>query len=616
MKFKKSVIVLSLITLLTGCGNNSDKESSVEGTTTIKFLVDGNSTSSPAWKELVEAYNNGQGKTDKVKVVIDKITKGSSENCKNEFIKSSNYANNVVCVSEKVFHTYAIQKDSKKCPNGYFLDLTKYAEADEDYKNNKISSTAKNWMKMTYSTDLSSKKHIVGPNENVLGVPYAADPQMTYYNKNALEQEKVNIISVSEEDLASFNEKNNASYLPHGYAEYKVAPQEGLVASTNLAGETVYKVFNRLIPMNWEETRYVFKMFTKSYNSSSLTNYGFISEYWFNYGWSVGGDCMGFNGTDYDFTLVDKSANYLVTKDGVNVNGSTYNKGDIVRYEDKVNQNNITNIDGLHAIASQYDAVKQYVSLQVKTNTLVDNDNSYGYGIADPDVGSAQNAIKSDQVAFIRSDYDALSEITSGSNGSKLELCVPEQYRVYKNGSTYQKDGNNGFANEYLKVIGETYDGVTYTGELETENGTPIVGKKTDCGYFYSLVVPACSDPDKYQASWDFISWVSSTEGQNYIAKTGNVMPLDSDVLKSDAFLNQTFNNRSLDLKTFANAANDLSMGDWGYFESGEWVTRWANNFNQKVRYGIQTLSDFESQNSSVAKEDLNGMKIIIKGIR
>ncbi len=617
MNIKKSVIILSLLTLLTGCGGNSDnQDSSSSGTTTIKFLVDGNSTSSPAWKELVEAYNNGQGKVDKVKVNIDKITKGSSENCKNEFIKSSNYADNVVCVSEKVFHTYAIQKDSKKCPNGYFLDLTKYAEADSDYKNNKISSTAKNWLKMTYSTDLSSKKHVVGPNENVLGVPYAADPQMTYYNKNALEQEKVNIISVSEENLAAYNEKNNSSYLPHGYAEYKVAPQEGLTASTNLAGETVYKVFNRLIPMNWEETRYVFKMFTKSYNSSSLTNYGFISEYWFNYGWSVGGDCMGYNGTDYDFTLTDKSANYLVTKDGVTVNGNTYNKGDIVRYEDKVNQNNITNIDGLHAIASQYDAVKEYVSLQVKTNALVDNDNSYGYGIADPDVGSAQNAIKSDQVAFIRSDYNSLSEITSGSNGSKLELCVPEQYRVYKGGSTYQKDGNNGFGNEYLKVIGESYDGTTYTGELEEENGTPIVGKKTDCGYFYSLVVPACSDPNKYQASWDFISWVASTEGQSYIAKTSNVMPLDSDVLKSDAFLNQTFNNRSLDLNTFASVANDLSMGDWGYFESGEWVTRWANNFNQKVRYGTQTLTDFESQNSSVAKEDLNGMKIIIKGIR
>lgn len=618
MKFKKSVIILSLITLLTSCGSSAgdDKSSGSSGsTTTIKFLVDGNSTSSPAWKELVEAYNNGQGQIDKVKVVIDKITKGSSENCKNEFIKSSSYADNVVCVSEKVFHNYAIQKDNKKCPNGYFLDLTKYAEADEDYQNNNICSSAKNWLKMTYSPDLSVKKHTVGPDESVLGVPYAADPQMSYYNKNALEQEHVNIIAISEDELSDYNATNNTSYLPHGYAEYKVAPQEGLTASTNLAGETVYKVFNRLIPMNWEETRYVFKMFTKSYNSSSLTNYGFISEYWFNYGWSVGGDCMGYNGTDYDFTLVDKRSNYLVTKDGVVVNGITYNKGDIVRYEDRVNDTNIANIDGLHAIASQYDAVKQYVSLQVSTDKLVDDDYSYGYGIADPDVGSAQNAIKSDLVAFIRSDYNALSEITSGSNGSKLELCVPEQYRVYKGGSTYQKNGDTGFANEYLKVIGETYDGDTYTGELEEENGTPIVGKKTDCGYLYAMVVPACSDPNKYQASWDFISWCS-TEGQQYIAKTSNVMPLDSEVLKSDTFLNQTFNSNKLDLRTFASVADDLSMGDWGYFESGEWVTRWANNFNQKVRYGTQTLSKFEAQNSEIAEEDLNEMKIIIKGIR
>ena len=617
MKFnrQKTFTVLSLLTfLVTGCGNTSDQESNDAGVTSIKFLIDGDSVSSPALREMVEAYNNGQGVTDKVKVVIDKITNNSGENCKNQFIKSANYADNVVCVAEKKFHEYAVSYDRSKCPNGYFLDLSEYAANDPDYQNNDIAASAKDWNKMTFSADTASKKHVVGPEEKTLGIPYALNPQMNFYNKDAFTKEGINIISVTEEDLDSYNTANSASFKPHGYAEYKTAPMAGLKASTNLNGETVYKVFNNLIPMNWEEQRYVFKMFTQDYNPNSLTKYGYISEYWFNYGWSVGGDCMGYNGTDYDFTLLDKSQNYLVIKDGVTVNGSIYNKGDIVRYEDRVNQNSIQNMDGLYAIASEYDAVREYVSLQVSSKTDVDT-GSKGYGIADPDVGSAANSIKHDGVAFIRANYKNMTDLFSGSNGSKLDTCVPEQYREYEGGSTYQKENSTGFGNEYLKVIGETYDGKEFTGEIKTVNGTEIVGKKTTVGGLFSLVIPACSEPSKYQASWDFISWVA-TEGQSFIAKTTTFVPVSAKALNSSDFLNLTFNGNKVNMASYREVAKDVSMGDWGYFESGQWVTNWANNFNSNVRYGLKTLSQFESESGATAKKDLNSMKIVIKGIR
>lgn len=617
MKFskQKSITVLSLLTLLvTGCGSTSEKDSVASGVTSIKFLIDGDSVSSPALREMVEAYNNGQGVTDKVKVIIDKITNNSGENCKNQFLKSANYADNVVCVAEKKFHEYAVSYDRSKCPEGYFLDLSEYAKNDADYQANDIAQSAKDWMKMTFSTDTTSKKHVVGPEEKTIGIPYALNPQMNFYNKDAFAKEGINIISVSEEELSAYNTANSATFKPHGYAEYKTAPMAGLTASENLNGETVYKVFNNLIPMNWEEQRYLFKVFTQSYNPSSLTKFGYISEYWFNYGWSVGGDCMGYNGTDYDFTLLDKSQNYLVIKDGVNINGNVYNKGDIVRYEDRVNQNSIATMDGLYAIASEYDAVKEYVSLQVGTGTEVD-DGMKGYGIADPDVGSANNSIKHDGVAFIRANYKNMSDLFSGTNGAKLDTCVPEQYREYVGGSTYQKDGNTGFANERLKVIGETYDGEEYTGDLKVVNGTEIVGKKTTVGGLYSLVVPACSEPEKYQASWDFISWVA-TEGQSYIAKTTTFCPVSAKALNSEEFLNLTFNGNKVNMASYREVAKDVSVGDWGYFESGQWVTNWANNFNNNVRYGLKTLSQFESESGATAKKDLNSMKIIIKGIR
>ena len=86
--------------------------------------------------------------------------------------------------------------------------------------------------------------------------------------------------------------------------------------------------------MNWEEQRYLFKCFTKDYNTASPTKYGYVSEYWFNYGWSVGGDVVQYNGEKYDFTLTDTSKNYLATK-AVTVNGKAYAAGEIIEYEDK-----------------------------------------------------------------------------------------------------------------------------------------------------------------------------------------------------------------------------------------------------------------------------------------
>ena len=62
---------------------------------------------------------------------------------------------------------------------------------------------------------------------------------------------------------------------------------------------------------------------------------------------------------------------------------------------------------------------------------------------------------------------------------SGVDLAPVTQYRKYVGGSTYQKDNQSGFANEYLKVIGEEYGGVVYTGALKEENGTPIVGRCT-----------------------------------------------------------------------------------------------------------------------------------------
>ncbi len=584
----------------------------------ISFLCDANAVSEQAWIDLITAYNDGQGLEDGV-YVSARMQAGASSPSASIFTRGEDYAYNVVavCDSQNAFQTLAIRRDSNHAPDGYFLDLTPYAEADEDFQKNTIPESVMNWWRMTYNQNArqgaGQEKHVIGAGQTLLGVPYGTNPQFNWYNERLFKESGINVISCEEERLS----EEYPNVQPHGYAEYKEAPFEGAVQSENLAGEQVYKVFNNRIGMNWEEQRYLFKCFTKEYNPSSPTNYGFASEYWFNYGWSVGGDVMGFNGQDYDFTLMDDSANYIVTKDGTVINSNTYEAGEIVRYEDKVKQSNIASMDGVYAIESIYNAVKEYLSVQVPTANTVDVKDGVtykGYGVATPELGSADNWFNTAQIVMVRGVTEGIRNRLETSSAADFDICPAETYREYEGGSVYY-DGEETFANEYLKVIGETYDDEEYTGELKVVDGTPIVGNTTTAGISQGLVIPACSDPDKYQAAWDFISWVA-TDGQQYIAYTNTLSPVATGTLFSEAYAESEEITQGKNFYAVAMMASNVSRGDWGYFENGSWVTDWSDYFNNNLRYGRNTISEFIAEKADDAKNALNNMYCVIKGIR
>ena len=97
------------------------------------------------------------------------------------------------------------------------------------------------------------------------------------------------------------------------------------------AGEFVYKVFNECIAINWEEQR----MLARACMASG-SEYGFMSEWWFFMGFSVGGDCVGWDeaSNQYKLSLGDKQPGYLALED-ITVNGRNYTKGDVLTYESK-----------------------------------------------------------------------------------------------------------------------------------------------------------------------------------------------------------------------------------------------------------------------------------------
>lgn len=594
-------VSLGLASLLSfaACG---EKEEVPEGSTEITFWYDSGLETQSVYRELVQTYNEGQGVEDGVYVLGSRKV-GISESARMQITGGT--PPNVVMISDTVFRTYAIE--------GLFHDMTEfYEEQPGDYSEEEIPENMVNRFRITVGEN--GQKTVVGEGETLYGVPFGNDPNVLFYNVGYFEEQGINIISVPEEELDAYNEEHGTNFAAHGYAEYKPGYLTGdaasLSASTSIAGDQVVKVFNNAIPTNWEEFRQLNKYFTKQYNPSSTTERGFGNEWWFANSWSVGSDCIGWDGEKYNFTLADETPNYLVTADSVTINGVEYTAGETVRYEDKIAEPGIATMEGVYELPSQRDALMEFLCMTGSTDVIVDGSVT-GYG-----VGYADGYYRSD--GFLHEESVIISSGFSGrigfdrALGDDFDMAVSYQYREYEGGSVYY-EGGTGFGNEYLKVIGETYDGDVYTGELKEENGTPIEGNLTihDCAT--ALVIPERSDSSKYEAAWKFIRWAAGPEGQAILAKTGNVVPNQDSIALSDTFYSV---GGEKNFYAAALMSRGSDVGDWGYFENGEWVTDWSSDFNNRLRMGIDTLSDFLANNQEMAQTACAETTIRIKGWR
>lgn len=595
MKGKQAAVALAAImgfgtvAALGACGGGGSGEIDFWYSTSI---ADGRIIS-----ELIDTYNNGQGIEDGVKVTGE--NRGQID--RTDFMVDSP---NVVMLSDEKFKQFAVED--------YYLDLTEYyAEMPGNYNEAEIPTSFTRAFRID-TKDSANGKRMAGEGAAIQGIPFGVDPMIHYYSKSVFENAGIKIISCEEKELAS----KYPGLQPHGYAEYTAEngakpPVEGATVSENLAGELVYKVFNNLIPMNWEEYRYLSKCFTAAYNETSPTAYGSAMHHWFSIGWSVGGDCVGYDGEKYTFTALDDSANYLVTAaDGVTVNGRRYAAGEVVRYEDKVKQSDIATMSGLHVLPSQKAAMQEFINLTVpqeKTGGM----ETTGYGVS-TGINEGVDALwsASNRVAMVSGRVEQTTTLEVAYKG-QYDITVPAQWREYKGGSVYYK-GEETFANEYLKVIGKQYGETVYTGELDKDavSGVPFVGRQSGYGEFSALIIPVNSDSSNYEAAWKFIRWAASEEGQRIFMKTGNV-PNQSALALSDeyALLGGERNYRAA-----AVAAQGAEIGDWAYFNNGAWVDNWSGNFNQALRLGYSTPEKFMQNFAGIANGDIGKVSIVMNG--
>ena len=605
MKTMKRIgtFVLSAVLLLglTACGGGMEKPEEA-GDRTVVYYAASYVTAQvqPAYKEMVEAYNNGQGLEDGVYV---QMRENSGAISGLDSALRGNYQYDVLQLNDDEYKTLAMQGGN------YFVDLDKYLtdEVKTSMQWDQIPTPLVNRFRMNTKPS-EGGKFLAGEGASLLAIPNGSDPQVLFYNKSILADCGINVISVPESELAAYNSANSATLQPHGYAEYKDAPYADAISSKNEAGEFVYKVFNECIGMSWEEQRCLARAFQKQYGY----DYGFMSEWWFYMGFSVGGDCVGWDeaSNNYKLTLTDKQPGYLALED-ITVNGVSYAKGDVLTYEAKVFLNNnaseLSKLEGkVYALPSQYDAILEFTRLGVPADKQADT-GIYGYGVAPATTENRTARFTSGTDCPFLIEYFSQTQSFQGILGDALGMAVPAQYREYVGGSTYEKDGK-----EYLKVIGETYDGVVYTGELHTENGTAIVGEVATASEGSGFFLPANTKGKNYDAAMKFVAWAAGPEGQAILAKGNKLVP------------NQT----AFGLGEYADSADRLvsgmwagaylaqkaEIGDYTYFTSLTWITEWSMAFNKDVREGKMTLSDFFAKKQAGADNGLKGMRLRIMG--
>lgn len=548
------------------------------------------------YKEMVERYNQTQGELDGVYVNYKPKASGYDSDLSTVF--ASKNPPDVLTIEDQYFKGYT------KKGNLYNIQtlvdnpalVTKNQAGEVNLQLDKMSEALVNRLRINWENKTAGN-----PSDPLYAIPNGANSTFLYYNIDAFTKIGVNIISVSEAELEAYNSANSTSYMPHGYAEYAAdaAPAQGLVTSTNLAGQSVVKVFNNQIPMNWNELVVLSKSLTQSYNPDSVTQYGFLTEWWFSHGWSVGGDCMAWDEASgqYVFTLGNTNPGYIAVKD-VTVNGTAYKAGDILSNVDKAflaaNPDAVT--EDLYALPSQYDAFSEFCALSQAAGKSVDYAGKRGYGISPspaklgsyskPQFFTAQN------VAMLVEQLTAMPNVAlSASNRFQWDIAPVVQYREYEGGDL-NEDGS-------LKVIG--VDG--YTGQLKKVNDTQIVGLRSGSSKNSCFAIPAgAANPE---AAYKFIQWAAGAEAQAILAGANTQVPNYVETGLAEAFLNSD-DRVCANYRIAVEAVEYERIGDWAYLEDGQWVTYWSNILNTDVRNGDMLLDAFFANETVTEYANIN----------
>ena len=262
MKVKKILLVAPFaIGVLAGCSGSD----SADGKQKIEFWGWGDETEIEVFKNLVNKYNE----TNQDNIYVEYTVKPSDS---------------YVSTMDKVLGQdrtpdifYVGDGDIKRWVTyDYLEDITPYVQKSSIINLDDIWKEGVNRYRYNAANKTSTET------DPLYCLPKDIGPTVIYYNETAFKKVGVNIISKPASECTDAEK--------HGFNK-----------------ETM--TFNNRISMTVEEEVELAKLLTKKHNPESPTTYGFYTEWWFNYVWSVGGDCLGKNAAgDYVWTLGDTAA--------------------------------------------------------------------------------------------------------------------------------------------------------------------------------------------------------------------------------------------------------------------------------------------------------------------
>ncbi len=596
MRKKFLCVLLSLVlgaSLMCACGGNTGS-----GTGTVKFWVYGDESELEIYTLMTEEFNKTYGKENDITVDISTKPPGNYESLI-QTVSTSKSGPDVFLVIEDNF---------KKWINmGFLADMTSYLDAVTDIDISDVYATTVD--RLRYNID----KNTSNDDDPLYGLPLDTKPSAIYYNETMFEKAGIIVISVDEENMDAWNKGEIADNRGKKKSDFPklsnvTVPKKGYYRSQNpyttdtgfiMPASDEVLVFNNRIAMNWDEVEDLAMIFTpaEQYNPEAGTkfgtDYGYFTEWWFNYGWSVGGDCLtDLSGEgDWNFSLLDASPNYYVTQDGFKgeYSGKTYVKGETLSHLDK------------------YD---------VPAGQLMEADDEGGYtyngnkiGIRAAVTAAAESgaliALPSTREAFTRylklgaeTDADIEGEGGLGISPNPLTFSTRTRMNYFYSGKMAMLVDYSSYmatVSEQAEKRGFKWDVAPlvvykqYVDPLDPDcDETVVVGKKA--GQSNSKAMVSRVNAQNKEAAAKFMKWMASKSGQAIRAEHGH-FPNQSSLIASVKFPGYAPAN----VKAFSEALNWQGAGDWWYMPDYEWINVWAVPLNSEVRNGKITYDAWKA---------------------
>ncbi len=588
-KILKSIICIALAAFLllplTACGGNRNGS-------TVQFWVYGSQEELSMYRALVDAFNAGYGAEHGITVNIS-IKPNNSYKGTFEISGNSSSGADIGLVIDDNFKGWVYKN--------YIANIQEYVDA-----NSELYNAASFFDSVTNRYRLDTTTNTSNPDDPLYGIPFDTQPTALYYNESYFKNAGIVVISVDEEDLDAWNAGGVADKLGNtkedlgltvdvpakGYFRSKYPYISGGAAwEKPAAGEIL--VFNNRIAMNWDEIEDLSMLFTRFYNSDSPCEYGYFTEWWFNYGWSVGGDCL----TDltgegtWNYSLLDENPNYIVkegcTYTGI-LSGKEYQAGDSISFYDKM------------AVTASDEVTP--------TSTGGYTINGTEVPVRDEVIAEAAKAdgvltqMPSTREAFLRylrlgskttADVDGMGGLEVSPN--PLAFSVKSRVNWFCIGDLAMLVESSAYLMDVAAVMEDEWNIAPVAIYKEyTDPSDPycdeVKVQGVSAGHSQAKTAVITQSSTKKDEAVQFLLWCAGEEGQNIRTSSG-YFPVSDQYVENISFRDSV--NAPQNYMCFADAIKYEGPGDWWYMPDYLWIEEWAPILNSEVRNGKKTFDQW-----------------------